>query len=528
MVASCRAASRSTSCGPQAGVLLGGQLAAVQHLDGGGRAHDVDLGAGPGEHVVGAEPLAAHGDEGPAEGLAQHDGEPRDGGGGVGVQQLGAATQHAVVLLADAGQVAGDVDEEQQRDAEAVAPLHEPAGLVAGVGVEAPGQGLRVVGDDADRPPAEPAQRGDGVAGPAGVQLEHGPGVEQGPHDRAHVVGAAVLAGHERPGIGSFGRQLGDRALVAQQRHEPARGVERLVVGAAGDVRDAAERPPCVAGPPSRSASTSSPVTRRTTSGPVTNSRPAGPCTTTSVSAGPYAAPPAAGPSTTDTCATRPLARVCAANTRATPSRAETPSRSRAPPECHTPTTGTPRTTARSVARGDRRGDDSSPSAPPCTVGSVANASTGVPRTVPCDHEHAVGVLEHLVLVEQRGQPLHHDGGGAQGGEGHRTNTSDTSWPPKPKLGRQRGLVRRTGAARRGRRRRRPRRPGRRGCARAATTPSRSATTVAIASTAPAAPSRWPVHDLVAVTGGSVVAEGEAERAGLRDVAERGAAWRAR
>src|ERR671913_312446 len=73
-------------------------------------------------------------------------------------------------------------------------------------------------------------------------------------------------------------------------------------------------------------------------SGPVTNTRPPGPITTMSVSAGPYAAPPAAGPSTIETCGTRPDARTIAAKTCPTASSASTPSASRAPPECHSPT----------------------------------------------------------------------------------------------------------------------------------------------------------------------------------------------
>ena len=92
--------------------------------------------------------------------------------------------------------------------------------------------------------------------------------------------------------------------------------------------------------------STSSPVTDRTTSGPVTKMRPDPDRITMSVRAGPYAAPPAAGPSTTEICGTRPDARVIAAKTVPTACRLATPSASRAPPECHSPTIGTPRDNA--------------------------------------------------------------------------------------------------------------------------------------------------------------------------------------
>ena len=128
--------------------------------------------------------------------------------------------------------------------------------------------------------------------------------------------------------------------------------------------------------------STSSPVTLRTTSGPVTKMRPAGPMITMSVSAGPYAAPPAAGPSTTEICGTLPDARVIAANTRPTPSRLSTPSRNRAPPECHKPTIGTPSSSARSYAV-TIAVQPAMPIAPPWIVGSHANATAAVPSIRP-------------------------------------------------------------------------------------------------------------------------------------------------
>ena len=94
--------------------------------------------------------------------------------------------------------------------------------------------------------------------------------------------------------------------------------------------------------------STSSPVTERTTSGPVTKIRPSGPRITMSVSAGPYAAPPAAGPSTTEICGTLPEDCVIAWKISPTACSESTPSASRAPPECHSPTIGAWSASARS------------------------------------------------------------------------------------------------------------------------------------------------------------------------------------
>jgi hypothetical protein len=128
--------------------------------------------------------------------------------------------------------------------------------------------------------------------------------------------------------------------------------------------------------------STSSPVTDRTTSGPVTNTRPSGPMITMSVSAGPYAAPPAAAPSTTEICAITPEARVMIANTSPTAWSEPTPSRRRAPPECHRPTMGVPSARARSYAARMTL-HPAVPIAPPCTVGSEQNATTGTPSTRP-------------------------------------------------------------------------------------------------------------------------------------------------
>ena len=128
--------------------------------------------------------------------------------------------------------------------------------------------------------------------------------------------------------------------------------------------------------------STCSPVTERTTSGPVTKMRPAPDMMTMSVSAGPYAAPPAAGPSTTEICGTRPDARTIAANTWPTASSATTPSASRAPPECHSPMTGTRSRTAVSIESTTCR-QPSVPMAPPIRVASVAKAITAVPSTSP-------------------------------------------------------------------------------------------------------------------------------------------------
>ena len=122
------------------------------------RAHHGDLRGRPGEVDVGAEVLGAHDVVRAAVGLAGDHGDLRDGGLGVGVDQLRAAPDDALPLLRRAGQEAGHVDEGQHRDVEGVAGAHEPRRLLGGVDVEAAGELRRLVGDDADRVALDPAE----------------------------------------------------------------------------------------------------------------------------------------------------------------------------------------------------------------------------------------------------------------------------------------------------------------------------------------------------------------------------------
>ena len=140
------------------------------------------------------------------------------------VQQLRAAAHDAVPLLADAGQVAGHVDEHDERHAERVAHPHEPGGLLGRGRVQAAAEPQRVVRDHADRAAAEPAERGHHVRRPARVQLDAGI-VEDAVDQRVHVVGAlrasraAARRGRRRR---ASGRSHVVAVLVAEQQR-PAR-----------------------------------------------------------------------------------------------------------------------------------------------------------------------------------------------------------------------------------------------------------------------------------------------------------------
>lgn len=158
------------------------------------------------------------------------------------MQQLRAAPHDPVVFLGQPGQVARDVDEEHQGNPERGAELHETTGLVAGDRVEAAGQVPGVVGDHADGAATEPAQSCHGVAPPVGVQLHDAARIQQCADHRPGVVGAALLTGHQRTGIGTSPGVGIYNALVAEQRHEAAGTGERRVVRCRQQVGHAAAR----------------------------------------------------------------------------------------------------------------------------------------------------------------------------------------------------------------------------------------------------------------------------------------------
>ena len=136
------------------------------------RAHHRDLRGRPGEVHVAADVLAAHDVVGAAVGLAGDDRHLGNRRLAVGVQQLRAVLDDAAVLLTDARQEPGDVDERDDRNVEAVAGAHESRRLDRGIDVERAGQDRRLLGDDADAPPAEPGEPDDDVRRPRRLDLE--------------------------------------------------------------------------------------------------------------------------------------------------------------------------------------------------------------------------------------------------------------------------------------------------------------------------------------------------------------------
>ncbi len=224
--------------------------------------------------------LGAHHVVGAAVGLAGDDGDQRDGGLGVGVDQLRAAADDAVPLLVGAGQEAGHVDEGQHRDVEGVAGAHEPGGLLGGVDVEGAGELHRLVGHDADRAALDPAEADDDVGGEHRLDLEELLLVHDRADDLVHVVGLVRGVRDQRV------QRLVELGEVQVRGVVVGRRLVEVVLGEEGEQRlDVVERVLLVGAhvvalpdlvlwvraPPSSSIETSSPVTVLITSGPVMN-----------------------------------------------------------------------------------------------------------------------------------------------------------------------------------------------------------------------------------------------------------------
>ena len=137
----------------------------------------------------------------------------RNGRLGVGVDQLGAAPDDAGMLLADAGQEAGHVDERQDRHVERIAGADEARRLLRRVDVEAAGELGRLVGDDADRMPLDPSEADDDVRREQRVHLAEVAVVEQVLDDLVHVVGLVGRIGDER---------VEERVVLVHHRRTPS------------------------------------------------------------------------------------------------------------------------------------------------------------------------------------------------------------------------------------------------------------------------------------------------------------------
>ena len=166
-----------------------GELLTVDEAHRAGGSHHRDLRTRPCNVDIATHVLGAHHAVGTAVGLAGDDGDLGDGGLAVGVQQLGAATDDAVVLLLGSRQEAGNVHQHDDRHVETVAGPDEPRGLLRGVDVEATGELGRLVRHDADRPTVHSPEADNDVLRVTGLHLEELVIVEDPGDHLMHVVG---------------------------------------------------------------------------------------------------------------------------------------------------------------------------------------------------------------------------------------------------------------------------------------------------------------------------------------------------
>ena len=181
------------------GLLVGGGLdgLASDDADGSVSAHNGDLGDGPGEDDVGAHALAVHGDVSAAVVLSHDEADLGDGGLGEGVEQLGAVTDDAVVLLIGAGHVSRDVNQGEKRDVEAVAEADEAGRLVGGVYLQRARHAVGLVGHDADCASVNSGEAHHDVLGELGLDLKEAVLVDEAVYDVADVIAALRVVGDD-------------------------------------------------------------------------------------------------------------------------------------------------------------------------------------------------------------------------------------------------------------------------------------------------------------------------------------------
>ena len=127
------------------------------------RAHDRDLGRRPREVDIRAEVLRAHDVVRAPVCLARDDGEKRDRGLRVGVDQFRSPSNDAVPLLLRPGEEARDVDEGHNGHVEGVTGANEAGRLLRGVDIQRARVLHRLIGDDADGVTLNATEAGDEV-----------------------------------------------------------------------------------------------------------------------------------------------------------------------------------------------------------------------------------------------------------------------------------------------------------------------------------------------------------------------------
>ena len=159
------------------------------------RAHDRDFRLRPRHHHIRAEMPRTHGNIRAAVSFPHDQRHFRDGRFGIGVEQFRAVPNDAAVFLRRAGQIARRVHNRQERNAEGVAEAHEARPFVGCVDVEAARHHVRLIGDDADRMPAQADKADDDILGEMLMRFQKFARVRDLFNHVAHVIGLIRVRG---------------------------------------------------------------------------------------------------------------------------------------------------------------------------------------------------------------------------------------------------------------------------------------------------------------------------------------------
>ena len=165
-----------------------------EHAGGLLAAHHGDAAVRPHRQEARRIGAAAHAVIAGAEAAADDDGEFRHAGGGDGRHQLGAVLGDAAGLVFPPDHEAGDVLQEQQRDAALAAELDEMRALQGGFGKQD-----AVVGEDADRIAPDVGEAADQRRAVARLELVELAAVDDAGDHLAHVIGLARTSGGMMP-----------------------------------------------------------------------------------------------------------------------------------------------------------------------------------------------------------------------------------------------------------------------------------------------------------------------------------------
>ena len=194
------------------------ELPAIEDVDRALGTHHRDFRRRIGKVEIGGEILRSHHAIRAAVGLASDDGHLGNRRLGERVEQLRAVPDDPAVLLLRAGQEAGHVLEDDQRDIEGVAEPDEAGALDGGVDVEHSGEMHRLIRDDPHGPPRQPDEADQEIPGKRCMHLEELAGVRDSSNELRHVIRLVGLFGNEAVGIDDGGAVFALADMTAQRQ----------------------------------------------------------------------------------------------------------------------------------------------------------------------------------------------------------------------------------------------------------------------------------------------------------------------